>query len=287
MILTHEPGGLVLQAPAKINLHLEILGKRGDGYHEIESLMLTVSLWDTLRIGASSRGTRVVCSEERIAPESNLVTRAVELVRAESGRTDGVIIQLEKRIPLEAGLAGGSTDAAACLAGLNHWWKLKWPIERLMELGARLGSDVPFFFQAPAAVCRGRGELVTPCPLGKQLHLVLVCPNEGLETKAVYAKLAVPTQPQSVEPIAGALGAGDERLLGRLLFNRLEEPAVALSAAVGRLAAESRNWECLGARMSGSGTAWFALCDSKEGAHKLASQLAGTPERIFVVQSSH
>src|SRR5947208_3153678 len=168
-------------APAKVNLHLEVLGRRPDGYHELATLMVAVSLHDTLDLRDEPAGAvRLSCDQPDLsAGPDNLVCRAAELVRRRAGHAGGVGITLRKRIPLAAGLAGGSSDAAATLAGLNRLWRLGWSNAELARLGAELGSDVAFFFATPAAWCTGRGERVEPLTLGRPLDLVLACPAAG------------------------------------------------------------------------------------------------------------
>ncbi|HYT90648.1 MAG TPA: 4-(cytidine 5'-diphospho)-2-C-methyl-D-erythritol kinase, partial [Gemmataceae bacterium] len=188
-------------APAKVNLYLEVLAKRVDGYHEIETLMIGVSLYDTLVFKEDSSGAiSLRCHRPELSTgPDNLVMRAAERLRQHTGCPRGAHIRLVKRIPLAAGLAGGSTDAAAALAGLNRLWQLNLPDTELAELAARLGSDVPFFFATPAAWCTGRGEKVTPVALGKRLWFVLLCPPFGLATADVYRGLTVPERPTSAD----------------------------------------------------------------------------------------
>lgn len=288
MIVDRQGDRLTIEAPAKVNLHLEIHGKREDGYHEIETLLVTVSLYDTLEFREVPDGTDFHCSEPSVGVgEENLVMRAVRLVRVESGIERGIGITLTKRIPAQAGLAGGSSDAAATLAGLNLWWDLGWSRERLAELGAQLGSDIPFFFHAPSAIARGRGEKVTPCRLGTTLHLVIVHPAQGLSTKEVFGRLQLPDRPASIAPIVSALEKGEVAEVARLLFNRLESVSVALSPAVAGIKAEAEQWKCLGHRMTGSGSAYFAICETSEQAQSLASSLAGRNlGSVFVVTST-
>lgn len=289
MIVDDRGDRLVVQAPAKLNLHLEVLGKRPDGYHELETLMVSVSLYDTLTFRPQPSGTTVHCADEQVgAVDDNLVTRAIRLVREQSGRTDGIAVELDKQIPVAAGLAGGSSDAAATLSALNHLWDLQWPKDRLVQLAEQLGSDVAFFFDTPAAVARGRGELVTPCQLGAPLHAVLISPEAGLSTAQVYANLKPPDKPVSIDPIVGALKAGDVEQVAQLLFNRLEEASLPLSPAVASLKEQAASWDCAGHLMSGSGSTYFALCRSAEQAQGLGEFLrpAGLG-KVFVVQSSH
>src|SRR5687768_1385067 len=151
-----DDGRLVLTAHAKINLTLEVLGKRADGFHEIRSVMQRITLADTLTIRRAEE-LILACSDPELEGPENLVWRAAELLRGEYGVSAGASLALEKRIPVAAGLGGGSSDAAAALRGLNELWKLGLNGERLRDLGARLGSDVPFFLlESGSALAEGR-----------------------------------------------------------------------------------------------------------------------------------
>src|SRR5438045_753982 len=190
--MPREPAGngtaVTAWAPAKVNLFLEVVGKRPDGFHELRTLMAAVSLYDTLTFAPAPPGPiRLSCPGVPLStgPE-NLVVRAAEALRRYAGTDAGADVVLTKRIPLAAGLAGGSTDAAATLVGLNRLWGLGLSRAELMPLAAGLGSDVAFFLAPPCAWCTGRGEVVEPWPLGARLHLVLVAPPFGLGTADVY-----------------------------------------------------------------------------------------------------
>lgn len=288
MIVTSHGDSLRIEAPAKVNLFLEILGKRADGFHELETLLVSLSLHDILTFREIPAGTEFHCSDPTLPTgDDNLVMRAVHLARRESGTDRGVSIELEKRIPAQAGLAGGSSDAAATLAGLNLLWGLGWQQEKLAALGAELGSDIPFFFFTPAAVARGRGERVAPCDVGKPLDLVIVCPREGLSTARVFGNLKVPRDFVSVDPIVAALKRGDAAEIGRLLHNRLEEASLGLSQELTRVKEDAKSWECLGHLMSGSGSAYFAVCSTPLQANELATTLeTKNLGSVFVVTSS-
>lgn len=287
MIVERQSDRCLVQAPAKVNLHLEVLGKRDDGYHELETVLVTVSLFDTLELRQHAAGLVLECTNPRLGTGSdNLVARAVELVRGESGRSDGLAVKLTKQIPIQAGLGGGSSDAAAMLVALDQWWNLRWSTERLTELGARLGSDVPFFFHAPAAVARGRGERVVACPLGTTLHLVLVCPPLGLSTAKVFRNVLMPAEPVAVGPMLAALAGGDVAEIGRCLHNRLQTPATALCPPLAELCQSAAAWDCLGALMTGSGSAFFALCENADKAQRLAQTIRSrNVGNVFVVRS--
>jgi 4-diphosphocytidyl-2-C-methyl-D-erythritol kinase len=226
--------GVQVWTPAKVNLFLEVLGRRPDGYHELATLMMGVNWFDTLEF-IERPGTDVVlrCDTPDLSTgPDNLVVRAARLMQSRLGVTAGVEIRLFKRIPMQAGLAGGSSNAAATLAGLNLLWRLGQDASSLATWGAELGSDVSFFFHGPAAWCTGRGEIIEPTPLFGRLELVLACPAVGLSTASVFKTLRLPQQPLSGLDLRDALRRGDLASIGRSLFNRLEEPSEALCPTV-------------------------------------------------------
>jgi 4-diphosphocytidyl-2-C-methyl-D-erythritol kinase len=317
MRLRTWPGGrLVVHAPAKVNLFLEVLGKRADGYHELETLMVAVNLYDTLVFEeVTQRGEIEFRSDDAAIPQgpTNLVVRSALLIRDETrsfGR--GVKIWLRKRIPAAAGLGGGSSDAAATLAGLNVLWKLGLSLSDLAELGARIGSDVPFFFHTPVAVGRGRGEIVTPLELARPMHLVVVCPQEGCSTAEVFRQLddvgvrvgnpasadapapaaSVPPKGgtpsrRSIEPILQCLARGDHARLGELLFNRLEAAATRVCPAIVAAGFAIRAARLAGPLVTGSGSASFGLAADRRAALAAARAIRERfPGRVYVVRST-
>ncbi len=155
-----------LEAHAKVNLTLEILGKRADGYHNIVSIMQTIELHDVLDLFPSKEVT-LECDEPALGGDSNLALKAAMALKQAAETDDGVRIRLGKKTPVAAGVGGGSSDAAATLRGLNRLWNLNWPVERLQELAIQLGSDVPFFLYGGAALVQGKGENVVPLPAPK------------------------------------------------------------------------------------------------------------------------
>jgi 4-diphosphocytidyl-2-C-methyl-D-erythritol kinase len=292
MLIRRRDDGVQVRAPAKINLFLEVLGRRPDGYHDLATLMVTVGLYDTLSVRESPDGAvHLECDHPGLSTgPDNLVVRAAELIRSRFGVRQGVGLRLSKRIPLAAGLAGGSADAAATLAALDRLWRLGLTARQLGELGAELGSDVPFFFFGPAAWCTGRGEVVEPLPVGRPLDVVLVNPGVGLSTASVFKALALPEGPVDGSAAREALAKGDTTALGRALFNRLEGPAVGLCPEVGRLLAALAARRPAGARMSGSGSTVFALADGPAEAMRISRSLrfgreADWAGRVHVVRS--
>ncbi len=292
-------------APAKVNLFFEVLGKRDDGFHEIETLMVPIRLFDTLVLqnepsgkmnldarwahgwtgAATAAGqfelaqdptsrSEVESSFETIPQgESNLAVRAIRLLAKHAGIDRGAKLTLIKRIPTAAGLGGGSSDAAAALAAANLLWDLNWPTEQLAALAAELGSDVPFFVIGGAAICRGRGEKIEPIATVGLLHIVLVKPPLGLSTPAVYRACRPPARPCQIDPVVSALRRGELAALGPRTMNRLTDPARHLSSTVEEVLSLLADQSCPVVGMSGSGTSCFALCRSARHARKVAARV--------------
>jgi 4-diphosphocytidyl-2-C-methyl-D-erythritol kinase len=276
-----HPAAVTLAAPAKLNLFLDVLGKRPDGYHDLATCMVPLSLADTLAF-APADTLSLTCDDPRLStgPE-NLVMKAAELLRTRTGCPRGAAITLTKRIPMQAGLGGGSSDAATTLLGLNELWDLRLGHADLLELAGQLGSDVPFFLARSAAWCTGRGEVVVPFDLPSELNFVLLCPGVGLSTAAVFRHCQPSDTPMSTEPLRRALAAGDAAAVGRSLFNRLQAPAEALCPAVARLRQHceqlaSRGW-WWGHGMTGSGSTYFVLARDAGSAQRSLPILAATP----------
>ncbi len=304
---------LVIQAPAKLNLFFEVLAKRTDGYHEIETLMCPIDLYDTLYFREESEGEvrfrcrRVMegsgpsgCGFDQVPDgPDNLVVRAVELVRRRAGIRRGAELLLVKRIPAAAGLGGGSSDAAAALVAANEGWRLGRPRDELAHWAAELGSDVPFFLAGGPAICRGRGERVAPLDVASRwgrlptcrhglhgLSFVVVRPPEGLATAAVYGVCRPAVEPRPVGPLLEALERGDWNEAGRRLWNRLQPAAGSLSPWVRRLEQQFARLDCLGHAMSGSGTSYFGLCRHARHARRSARCLrADGFGTVFAVRS--
>jgi 4-diphosphocytidyl-2-C-methyl-D-erythritol kinase len=269
-----------VDAPAKINVGLRLLGKRADGFHEIESLVMAIDLCDTLEAAPATDGrlslTVVSDGAEAPADESNLALRAARLLKAESGVGAGARLTLTKRIPAGRGLGGGSSDAAAALVLLSRFWGLDWPVEKLSSLAAQLGSDVPFFLNGPLAMMKGRGEIIEPVTAEARAAVLLLSPPRVLPTKDVYAASRIPSAGRinsSSETWLTHLRSGHLEELGKCLFNDLEPAARALCDDVSRLreALERAGATCVS--MTGSGSAVFALVPSRDEARRLMQSL--------------
>ena len=276
--------GWLIHTPAKLNLFFELLGKREDGYHEIESLMVPISLFDTLVLEIDRESSVPISLECRTFPSSrrpgeiipaddrNLVWRAVTAVRQLRDLPLGLRFTLFKRIPSQAGLGGGSSDAAATLLMLNHALKLQLKDMELRALASELGSDVPFFLFPTPQIARGRGEILVPQAGLPRLHCVVIAPAEGLSTPAVYRRSNIPAKPRHLEPLVEALKSGTRSLKG-LLKNSLEPAAWELFPALSQLAESVAQTECLGQLMSGSGSSYFGIYPNARSAARAARQL--------------
>lgn len=250
-----------LYAPAKINLSLEIKGRREDGFHEIESLMAPISLADRLTIerGESTGGIQFSCDDSSLSNgDDNLVVRAAKLFRKATQIEDGVKIALEKKIPHGAGLGGGSSDAASTLLGLNQLFETHLDRKDLIELAAQIGSDVPFFILGSAAICRGRGEIIEPASVPVSFQLLLVKPEFGVPTPWAYQRWKDSRELPGVDYTAQTFS--DLRFV-----NDLERPVFEKFAVLGYLKTWLRRQPEVGAALvSGSGSTVFAVL--REGA---------------------
>jgi 4-diphosphocytidyl-2-C-methyl-D-erythritol kinase len=265
---------LVLRTAAKVNLTLEVLGKRADGYHEIATVMQAVDLSDRITLDDADDLELRSTSAEVPTDGRNLALRAATALREAAGIGRGVRIGLDKRIPVAAGLGGGSTDAAAVLLGLNRLWSLRWPLERLDDVAASLGSDVPFFLRGGAALATGRGETVEPLQ-GRSLALVLVNPRFPASTAEMYGRLtpAMYSDGTATRALARSLRRGPARIAASL-YNGMEAVASGVFPQIPRMRAALLAAGALGALMSGSGPTVFGVARSHEQARQIRARVA-------------
>ena len=269
---------LRLLAPAKLNLYLHVLGRRPDGYHEIETLFQRIDLADELTFEPADT-LALSCSDPALScGEENLVMKAATSLQRAAGVSTGARIHLVKRIPVAAGLGGGSSDAATTLAGLNRLWGLGLPPERLVELAAEVGSDVPFFLAGAAfAIGRGRGERCEPlADVRLTLVQVVAVPDAQLSTGEVYqgAQFDLTAATPSSTMLVRALRNGPALAgLACGLRNDLEPEAIRRCPIIGRIQGHLRDLGCEGVRVSGSGPAVYGLCRDVAHAQVVAAQL--------------
>ncbi len=274
---------IVLQSPAKINLCLSVLGKRPDGYHEVSMLMQMVGLCDEVSVARRERGITVSCDADGVpAGEGNIAWRAAAAVLAATGSREGLAIEIRKRIPVAAGLAGGSGNAAAVLAGANRLLDCRFDRARLAEIGAGLGMDVPFFFYGPTAAARGRGEVLDPLPPVPAFWVLLVNPGFATATAEVYRQVNLRlTKNVDCTTIAGL----SVRNIARNLHNDLETVTAAAHPVIAEIEGALIDAGALGARMSGSGPTVFGIFETGEACSRAEQALTGRGWRLFPVQA--
>jgi len=270
------------RCPAKLNLFLEVLGRRPDGYHELSTVMAPIDLTDTLEVTEAKRFTLEV--EGPPLPGTNTVEKAYRAV-AKRRRIPGVRARLSKGIPAGSGLGGGSSDAAAMIEALDTLFDLG--LDR-HEVAAEIGSDVNFFLERGPALCTGRGERVAPLASRTRIHAVVVWPGFALGTADVYRRVRdflTPT-PRDVIDFLNRFDRGEPGDLGRALFNRLESAAFDLHPELARARRALAKLPFAGARMTGSGSALYGLCASRAEADRLARKVREERSEAFVAAAS-
>jgi 4-diphosphocytidyl-2-C-methyl-D-erythritol kinase len=276
------------KAPAKINLMLDVLHKRPDGFHEVEMIMTMVDLADRLELSEMPRDSIIISSQAGYIPldEKNLAFQAARLIKDRYDVKSGVHIHLDKRIPVAAGLAGGSSDAAATLRGLNRLWRLNIPTPELLELGAELGSDVPFCITGGTALATGRGEKLTPIGSPPQCWVVLAKPPINVSTAEVYGRLRssnIPVHPSS-RLMREAIEEGNFQSVCDRLGNVLEDVTLKLHPEVQQLKDAMVKLGADGVLMSGSGPTVFGLVSKQSKVARIYNGLRGFCKEVYAVR---
>jgi 4-diphosphocytidyl-2-C-methyl-D-erythritol kinase len=289
--------------PAKVNLFLAVPAKRADGYHEIETLVVAVTLFDTLEFkvtpepelhfscewaagiaaqinrgqsnaSESDLGDEAMPWDALPANEENLVWHALHLFRQRAEVKQGARVRLVKRIPAAAGLGGASSDAATALVAANVAWHVGWSIDQLIALAAEFGSDVPFFVRSRPEICRGRGERMERVTIPGGRPLVIVRPPGGLSTPEVFRNCEPGPEPTTPRALIHALRHGDPAKVKQALRNRLQPPAERLSLWIPKLMAALKR-EGGASQMTGSGSSCFLIANHRRQARRLAARLRG------------
>jgi 4-diphosphocytidyl-2-C-methyl-D-erythritol kinase len=267
---------LTVLAPAKLNLTLEVLAKRPDGFHEIRSVIQAINLCDSLRFRLSKK-VEFSCNDPGWVPAKSLVSKAASLLQRTTGCAKGVKVEVDKRIPLVSGLSGDSSDAAAILGGLNKLWGLGLSLGELLGLASQLGSDVAFFLYGGTAVVRGRGEIVTPLPPFPSMWVVVLLPPVPRlpgKTQRLYSSLKASryTDGQITDRFAVLLMGGREIALS-MLFNVLDKVAVDSFAGLEEYWQQFLKAGAQEVHLAGSGPALFTLVKDKAEAEKIYRNL--------------
>jgi 4-diphosphocytidyl-2-C-methyl-D-erythritol kinase len=277
---------IYLKAPAKINFFLEIKNKRADEYHNLESIMQTVSLYDELSFELVKNTVSLECSDKSIsACETNIVYKAAMAVKKHYNADKGVKIYLKKEIPIGAGLGGGSSDAASTLEALVKLWNIKTTKDELEQIALKLGTDVPFFLTGGTALCEGTGEIVTPLKSIGKLNIVLVNPGFGVPTADVYKKIKFPlTNQAEIHTIKNLIcnNSFNKKESFKSCFNRLEEFVFPNYPEILEIKRILNELYCT-SLMSGSGATVFSILDSGTKTEKLKSRLNRCGWKIWFV----
>ena len=272
-----------IQAYAKINLHLDVVGLREDGFHNVVTVLHSLSLCDIVDVELSDGGDIVIECDKVGVPldEKNIAHKAAKLFFDSLGRRSGVVIRIKKNIPMAAGLAGGSADGAAVLIGLNKLFEEPFSSNELCEIGARLGADVPFCILCGCAYSEGRGDLPQSLPtLSRDMIFVVACGGEGVSTPRAYAMLDdaynsfADYRLASVDNIIGAIGRNDFDALAGSLFNIFEAPISNEREAVGEIKRIMLDCGARAAMMSGSGPSVFGMFEKMTDAEAAVRAIA-------------
>lgn len=257
---------IVLESYGKINLGLDVLYKREDGYHEINTIMQQISLSDTLIMREIKEDIELDCNNKELPLDStNLVYRAWKKMQEKTGINKGIQINIHKKIPIAAGLAGGSANAAAVLKGLNQLWGLNLSEEELREIGIEIGADVPYCIMGGTALAEGIGERLTKIKSFKDKDILLVNPGIGVSTTEVYGSLRLNKEARmDVQKIISSIERDDMKSVADNITNVMEEVVIEKNPIISQIKRDMVNYGALGALMSGSGPTVFGLFDDMD-----------------------
>lgn len=279
---------IIERAPAKINLGLNVLGRRNDDYHELEMVMASIDLADQLEIQMVEQDEILIQTDKSFLPvdERNHVYQAVQLMKKEFGMNKGVHIKLRKNIPVAAGLAGGSSDAAAALRGLNRLWNLGLSLPELAELGMQIGSDVPYCIYGCTAFVGGRGEQIEFLPPMPQCWIVVVKPRFSVSTGEIYQALDLDTAPHpDIQLLRKSIEEEDYQAMIEAMGNTLECVTIQNYPKVGQIKEKIQKFGADVSLMSGSGPTVFGLCEKYSRAQRLCNGLRGFCEEVYLVRT--
>lgn len=286
-----------IKSPAKVNLFLEVLGKREDGYHNVETILDTVDLFDSLTLKEiSARRSLGVGGEKEIEIKSdlpelplgkeNLAYQAASLLKERLKIKRGVQITLHKRIPLASGLGGGSSNGASVLLGLNRLWNLGLSYQELTGFAREIGVDAPLFLRKGRVLGKGRGDELKPLPQSPTLYFVLISPDFEVSTEWAYKNLKDLTkEARSIKIILFALKSGKIKKIGNSLYNRLEEVVIPRHPQIGKIKKRLLGLGACGALMSGSGPSVFGLAEDYQKAEEIYRKIKKDFRKVFLLKS--
>lgn len=269
---------LRIRAHAKINLYLDVLNRREDGYHEIQTVMQSIGVYDELKINHLPSGISLRCKHPQLSnPQSNLALRAAQLLGDRTGSKNGAEIKLKKNIPIGAGLAGGSADAAGVLVGLNIMWGLDLTLRELQELGAELGSDIPFCLEGGTLLAEGRGEVLQKVSDFPDANIILAKPSFSLSAAEIYKQWdeGQKREHPDIHAFLNSLESCSLKAASANLANALEQVVFKTYPEVQTIKERCLEAGALGALMSGSGPSVFAVAQTSEQASRIHQMLQG------------
>jgi 4-diphosphocytidyl-2-C-methyl-D-erythritol kinase len=278
---------LLVKAPAKINLSLDVLNKRPDGYHEVEMIMTTIDLADRIELSLLEQDRIVIHSHNRFVPDDqrNLAYQAAHLLKQRFEIKKGVVITIDKSIPVAAGLAGGSSDAAATLRGLNQLWGLGLTLDELAKIGAEIGSDVSFCVYGGTALAKGRGEEITELPAPPTCWVILAKPFIGVSTADVYRRLDVSrVEHPNTEEMIKSIVNGNYQQVCHNMGNVLESVTLNVHPEVALIKEQMKRFGADSVLMSGSGPTVFGLVRHDSRMHRIYNGLRGFCDQVFAVR---
>lgn len=279
---------IYIKAYAKINLTLDVVDKRPDGYHDVEMIMQSVDLWDKIILREIHGGIKLDSNIRGLPRDKrNIGWRAAELIKKEFGISSGVHITIKKNIPIGAGMAGGSADCAGVLWGLNKLWNLGMNMEQLQGLGKRLGADVPFCIMGGTALAQGIGEILTPIESKKDIWLVAVKPKFRVSTRKVYNRLRlknIKNRPDNQRMIE-FLEMGQIWNVAGNLVNVLETVTIPMCPGIPKIKDKLMDEGALGSLMSGSGPTVYGIFEDQMAAYKAAKALGKEYNKVFAIKT--
>lgn len=277
-----------VKAPAKINFALDVLSKRPDGYHEVSMIMQTIALFDKITVSSRDSGIELTADSDAIPiDETNIAYKAAAYLRSKYHIDKGVSIHIEKKIPVAAGLAGGSTDAAAVLKLLNKLWEIGLSEEELKEAGGKLGADVPFCIQGGTCLAEGLGEVLTPLANTPDCWLLLIKPPVGVSTKEVYQSLKLEDVKErpDIQAMLQAIARDDVKGICSSMGNALEAVTIKLHPVISELKQKLLDYGATGSLMSGSGPTVFGVFENQADAEKAYEDMKNWVDEVFLVKT--
>ncbi|MBN2796885.1 MAG: 4-(cytidine 5'-diphospho)-2-C-methyl-D-erythritol kinase [Clostridia bacterium] len=279
---------ITLKAYAKVNLSLDIVGKRPNGYHDVEMIMQQITLFDEVTLTKIDEGISITTDCKFIpSNNSNIACKVAKDIMDTFKLNSGIHIDIKKNIPVAAGLAGGSTDAAAVIEGMNLLFDLKMSLEDMKELAVKHGADIPFCIQGGAAIARGIGEELSPIKSLDNVWMVLCKPPISVSTQEVYGQLVldeIKMHPDT-QALIDAMNSGDYRFIAKNMYNVLEEVTARNHISISQIEKKLREYGAIGSMMSGSGPTVFGIFKNYKSAHRGFKNLLKKYRQVYLVQA--